>query len=66
MEAPLEARIVVVFKGDTYFKRWYCLCELRTALAPYNVLLNQGEASDGDKVAALSHLVVALPSRLTR
>jgi tetratricopeptide (TPR) repeat protein len=45
IDALLASRVVVVFADDTYFDRWYCLRELRTALAP----------SD------LSHIVLALP-----
>jgi len=61
VEALLDAVVVVVFADETYFKRWYCLRELRTALAPFEALLRRSGASEQQKVAALSHIVFALP-----
>src|SRR5256885_3203450 len=34
IDALLGSRVVVVFADETYFRRWYCLWELRTALGP--------------------------------
>jgi len=59
----LDAKVIVVFADETYFNRWYCLRESRTALAPFEALLRRGGASEQQKAAALSHLVVALPQR---
>ena len=61
VDAALDARVIVVFADETYFKRWYCLRELRTALAPFEALLRCSGASEQQKAATLSHLVIALP-----
>ena len=63
IDALLDAKVIVVFADETYFNRWYCLRESRTALAPFEALLRRGGASEQQKAAALSHLVVALPQR---
>jgi hypothetical protein len=56
IEALLDAKVVVVFVNETCFKRWYCLRELRTALAPFEALLRRGVASDQQKAAALEYV----------
>jgi hypothetical protein len=61
VDALLDAKVIAVFADETYFNRWYCLRELRTALAPFEVLFRRGASSEDEKVAALAHLVVALP-----
>src|ERR1700736_3585886 len=63
VDALLDAKVIVVFADETYFNRWYCLRELRTGLAPFKALLRRGAASEQQRAAALSHLVVALPQR---
>lgn len=60
-DALLEARVIVVFVDDTYFTRWYCLWELRTALAPYLAL--PAHASEPDKSQALASIILALPPK---
>jgi TIR domain len=61
VDALLDAKVIVGFADQTYFNRWYCLRELRIALAPFEALLRRGAASQEQRAAALSHLVVALP-----
>jgi TIR domain len=63
VDALLDAKVIVVFADETYFNRWYCLRELRTALAPFEALLRRGMASEQQSAAALLHLVVALPQQ---
>ncbi len=59
MEALLSSSVVVVFADAAYFKRWYCLAELRIALAPAIALPSGAPRMELD--AALSPLVLALP-----
>jgi hypothetical protein len=61
IEALLASRVVVVLADDVYFTRWYCLRELRTALAPYDVLLRTSGSTSGQLREALHHIVIALP-----
>ena len=58
-DALLASRVVVVFATKDYFRRWYCLWELETALGPYTALASGAEAVAKDR--ALAHIVVALP-----
>jgi tetratricopeptide (TPR) repeat protein len=57
--ALLEARVFVLFADDVYFTRWYCLRELRLALAAFETLAARG-ASALERRNALEHVVVAL------
>ncbi|MFE8603918.1 tetratricopeptide repeat protein [Archangium violaceum] len=59
VEALLNSRVVVVFADETYFRRWYCLRELRTALAPFLAL--GAEASEEEKEAELRPIVIVRP-----
>lgn len=59
-DALLGAKVVVVFADETYFRRWYCLWELRTALAPFLALAAEAGETKGQD--ALSHIILALPS----
>jgi hypothetical protein len=62
IEALLASRVVVVLAYDVYFTRWYCLRELRTALAPYDVLLRTPGSTSEQLSEALRHIVIALPA----
>ncbi len=64
LDALLSAKVVVAFVDETYFKRWYCLRELRTALAPYHALFFRGSVAEHEKEQMLAHLVLALPQKL--
>lgn len=59
-DALLGSRVVVLFADETYFRRWYCLWELRTVLAPYLHL--RARASDTERNAALAPIVIARPA----
>lgn len=59
-EALLESRVVVVFADEQYFRSWYCLRELETALHPF---LRAPDAAAAD--AVLDHVLVVLPPRGT-
>lgn len=59
-DALLDARVVVAFVDEAYFRRWYCLWEMRTALAPF-LALPIG-ATDAEKRAELTPLMLALPA----
>ncbi|WP_163999556.1 FxSxx-COOH system tetratricopeptide repeat protein [Pyxidicoccus caerfyrddinensis] len=60
MEALLSSHLVVIFADALYFQRWYCLAELRMALAP--ALALPPGAPRKEVEAALSPLVLALPA----
>jgi tetratricopeptide (TPR) repeat protein len=60
IDALLRSTIVVVFLEDLYFRRWYCLRELRTALAPFDTQLRRN-ANPTEAERALGHIVIALP-----
>jgi tetratricopeptide (TPR) repeat protein len=60
MEALLSSRLVVIFADARYFQRWYCLAELRMALAPALALPPGAPLAEVE--AALSPLVLALPA----
>jgi tetratricopeptide (TPR) repeat protein len=62
IEALLASRVVVVLADEVYFTRWYCLRELRTALAPYDVLLRTPGSTSEQLSEALRHIVIALPA----
>jgi hypothetical protein len=62
IEALLASRMVVVLADEVYFTRWYCLRELRTALAPYDVLLRTPGSTSEQLSEALRHIVIALPA----
>ena len=61
IEALLGSRVVVVLADEVYFTRWYCLRELRTALAPYDALLRTPGSTSEQLSEALRHIVIALP-----
>ncbi len=56
VDALFAARVVVVLADETYFRRWYCLFELRAVLAA--ALPDHGRG-DG---RSFDHAVVALPT----
>jgi hypothetical protein len=60
-DALLASRVVVIFADDLYFERWYCLRELRMALAPYYLL--QDNASQDALKEALKQVVIVLPNK---
>jgi hypothetical protein len=60
VEALLGARVVVLFADESYFRRWYCLWELRTVLTPYLQL--RAGVPDAERNAALSPIVIARPA----
>ncbi|MGQ0678864.1 MAG: toll/interleukin-1 receptor domain-containing protein [Actinomycetota bacterium] len=60
VKALLEAKVMVVFAGETYFNRWYCLREFNVALAAFDALASQG-APEASRSEALKPLVIALP-----
>lgn len=62
IEALLGSQVVVVLADEVYFTRWYCLRELRTALAPYDVLLRTPGSTSEQLAEALRHIVIALPA----
>jgi tetratricopeptide (TPR) repeat protein len=66
IEALLDASVVVIFADETYFTRWYCLRELRTALAPYDVAFRRAGTTREQLEEALQHIVIAVaqPSAL--
>jgi hypothetical protein len=57
----LDARIVVLVLSNTYFERWYCLRELRTALGPYDFATQRAERDDDALTRSLRSLIVLLP-----
>ena len=61
IEALLGSRVVVALADEVYFTRWYCLRELRTALAPYDALLRTPGSTSEQLSEALRHIVIALP-----
>jgi hypothetical protein len=60
-EALLGSRVVVVFASERYYQSWYCLRELRTALAPYDALQRKSGTTTAELDNALRHVIVALP-----
>ncbi|QSQ26635.1 tetratricopeptide repeat protein [Pyxidicoccus parkwayensis] len=60
MEALLSSHLVVIFADALYFQRWYCLAELRMALAPALALPPGAPRTEVE--TALSSLVLALPA----
>jgi tetratricopeptide (TPR) repeat protein len=60
-DALLRSTVVVVFVEDVYFDRWYCLRELRTALAPFDLALRRNNGGQ-ETERALEHIVIALPA----
>src|SRR5512147_1135127 len=62
IDALFAAKAVVIFAEEVYFERWYCLRELRTALAPYDLALRRPGVSQEQIEAALHHIILALPA----
>jgi tetratricopeptide (TPR) repeat protein len=60
-KAILGARVFVAFIDEAYFRRWVCLRELQTALAPFNSLLRRAEQEADRLEASLRHIIIALP-----
>jgi tetratricopeptide (TPR) repeat protein len=63
--AILASRIVVVFVGDLYFKSWYCLRELRTALGPFDLAMRRVPRDEAELTQCLQSIVIGLPDRST-
>jgi len=61
VDALLRSKIIVVFVEGLYFRRWYCLRELRTALAPLDILFRRNTGAV-QTASALEHIVLALPA----
>ena len=61
-EALLGARVVVIFAGDDYFSRGWCIREYAAALAPFTILAAGPNQEDEARRRALEHVVVALPA----
>jgi tetratricopeptide (TPR) repeat protein len=66
VDAILEARVVVLFVDNAYFRSWYCLRELELVLSPYLSRLANDSRDSTAIEAALSGVVVALPPRESR
>ena len=66
-DAVLGARVVVIFANATYFRRWYCLRELKLALLPFDVAVRRSWAAADQEVLvqATRHVVVVLPPNHT-
>jgi len=62
-KALLQARVFIVLASEEYFKRRYCLWELRTALLPFSGL--KPGAEESEKIEALEHILVVLPPGAT-
>jgi len=58
-DAILGARVFVLFADARYFQSWYCLREMRLALAEFEARVARGGVEEA-KRAALAHIVVAL------
>ncbi len=56
-QALFASRVAVVFADAEYFRRWYCLWELETLLAPYT---GARGATEAQQLQVLRPLVVAL------
>jgi tetratricopeptide (TPR) repeat protein len=61
VDAILGARVFVLFSDARYFQSWYCLREMRLALAEFEARVARGEPDDSRRVA-LEPVVVALPT----
>ena len=61
IDALLAARVVVIFADETYFKRWYCLLELRIARTPFVAALGTPGVSPEIQSATTASFVLALP-----
>lgn len=59
VDALLDARVVVIFADDAYFRSWYCRWEFRAALAP--LLALEPVAEESQRRAALASMLIALP-----
>jgi len=51
----------VVFVDATYFSRWYCLLELRAALAAFAHLAGSAGSTPDQRMHALAPVVIVLP-----
>jgi hypothetical protein len=64
-DALLDARVAVLFLDATYFSRWYCLLEMRLAIAPYLNATRTGTSSAEQKQDALRSVVLVLSPSVT-
>ena len=61
IDALVQSRVVVIFANPTYFKRWYCVLELRAAIAPFTHLAARSGSTE-ERRRALESIVVVLPA----
>ncbi len=59
VDGVLDTRAFVLFADPVYFQRWYCIRELKLALAAYEELVRRG-ADDAARDAAVAGVVVAM------
>src|SRR5262249_55335244 len=62
-EAILGAKLFVALVDDAYFTSWFCLRELRTALAPFDELSQKPGISEDQLHKVLSHVIIGLPDK---
>lgn len=58
--AFLHSRVVVILADETYFRRWFCLRELRMALSPFEQVALRPASTPAQRAAALSHIVIGM------
>src|SRR5262245_34037965 len=56
IDSLLQSRVVVIFANPTYFKRWYCVLELRAAIAPFTHLAAQPGSTQEERRQALESI----------
>jgi Flp pilus assembly protein TadD len=61
VDALLAAQVIVIFPTPLYFRRWYCLLELRVARAAFQLSLEMPNLTPAEREALLAPIVVALP-----
>lgn len=64
-DALLDARVAVLFLDASYFSRWYCLLEMRLAIAPYLNATRGGTGSVEQIQNALRSVVLVLSPTVT-
>jgi len=58
IDALFDAELIVVFADPIYFTRWYCLLELRAAMAPYIHLSALDEVAGTARLDALDSVLI--------
>jgi tetratricopeptide (TPR) repeat protein len=62
LDALMDANVFLIIADPIYYTRWYCVRELRIALAPYEQALRSHSDGGAQITATLDHIVVALPA----